>query len=389
MKPAKLETSILVLGTQMEIAGSQRVMLSLARWFHNEGYPVQAIFYYDKQGLEATWQRDNNFHVTSLQARRIKSNPISNLFRLVRGQLRLFSILRKNIKSVIAFTPHSNLLGLPLAWIAGVPVRIGTHHGHIEGSSRLLSWLHGRLTNSSLCSMMVAVSSQVREHAVRREGASKSKIIVIENGIEPFAFKENSFESRRVIRSSLGLTEQDLLILTVGRLTIQKGHTYLLDAVKILSSKYPNTNFLFAGDGPLHEELQKKAENLGVSDSIQFLGVRNDVERLLLAADIFVQPSVWEGLSLALLEALMAGLPVIASRVEGVVDVVVDGESALLVPAKDPVALAEAIDKLIKEPEFRKQLAIQGQNRFLERYSVDRMSRSYEELILNQLANAS
>jgi glycosyltransferase involved in cell wall biosynthesis len=175
----------------------------------------------------------------------------------------------------------------------------------------------------------------------------------------------------------------------VGRLTIQKGHTYLLDAVKILSSKYPNTNFLFAGDGPLHEELQKKAENLGVSDSIQFLGVRNDVERLLLAADIFVQPSVWEGLSLALLEALMAGLPVIASRVEGVVDVVVDGESALLVPAKDPVALAEAIDKLIKEPEFRKQLAIQGQNRFLERYSVDRMSRSYEELILNQLANAT
>jgi glycosyltransferase involved in cell wall biosynthesis len=373
----------------MEIAGSQRVMLSLARWFQQEGYSVQTVFYYDKQSLEETWQRDAKFQVASLQARKVDSNSISNLFRMVRGQLRLFSMLRKNIKVVIAFTPHSNLLGLPIAWIAGVPVRIGTHHGHIEGSSKFLSWLHGRLTNLPLCSRMVAVSSQVRDYAVLREGASGGKIVVIENGIESVESRDRSSESRRKIRISLGLGEEVTLILTVGRLTLQKGHTYLLDAVKILASKYPRTKFVFAGEGPLRDGLQEKANNLGISNSIQFLGVRDDTEDLLFAADIFVQPSVWEGLSLALLEALRSSLPVVASRVEGVVDVVVDGESALLVPAKDPTALAESIEKLIKDPALRKQLAINGHHRFLEKYSVDRMGRSYEELILNQIANAS
>ena len=389
MKTVNSDLSILFLGTQMEIAGSQRVMLSLARWFQQAGYSVQTVFYYDKQSLEETWQRGAKFQITSLQARKVDSNPISNLFRLLRGQLRLFSMLRKNIKVVIAFTPHSNLLGLPIAWIAGVPVRIGTHHGHIDGSSKLLSWLHGRLTNLPLCSRMVAVSSQVRDYAVQREGASRGKIVVIENGIESVESRDRSSESRRKIRISLGLGEEVTLILTVGRLTLQKGHTYLLDAVKILASKYPRTKFVFAGEGPLRDGLQEKANNLGISNSIQFLGVRDDTEDLLFAADIFVQPSVWEGLSLALLEALRSSLPVVASRVEGVVDVVVDGESALLVPAKDPTALAESIEKLIKDPALRKQLAINGHHRFLEKYSVDRMGRSYEELILNQIANAS
>jgi glycosyltransferase involved in cell wall biosynthesis len=236
---------------------------------------------------------------------------------------------------------------------------------------------------------MVAVSSQVRDYAVLREGASGGKIVVIENGIESVESRDRSSESRRKIRISLGLGEEVTLILTVGRLTLQKGHTYLLDAVKILASKYPRTKFVFAGEGPLRDGLQEKANNLGISNSIQFLGVRDDTEDLLFAADIFVQPSVWEGLSLALLEALRSSLPVVASRVEGVVDVVVDGESALLVPAKDPTALAESIEKLIKDPALRKQLAINGHHRFLEKYSVDRMGRSYEELILNQIANAS
>jgi hypothetical protein len=105
-----------------------------------------------------------------------------NIPRLLRGLTGLFRLLRHEIRAVVTFTPHSNLLGLPMARLAGVPVRVGTHHGYIEGASRLMNWLHGRLTNSRLSSIMVAVSMQVRDYAVKNEKARKNRLVVIQNG---------------------------------------------------------------------------------------------------------------------------------------------------------------------------------------------------------------
>ncbi len=381
--------SILFLGSQMEVAGAQKVLLSQARWFHHKGYKVQAVFFYDKQGLAEDWQKANPFSLISLEARKSSSNPVSNLFRTFRSFWRLFRLLRKKILVVITFTPHSNLLGLPIAWIARVPVRIGTHHGFIEGSSSLLAWFHGRLTDSRICSKMVAVSAQVLNYAIDREGASPDHLAVIENGIEPFRSTQNRQAARKKTLDQIGLKDADLLILTVGRLTVQKGHTYLLDAIAALAPHHPYIHFVFAGDGPLRSELESKARNLRISDRVTFLGIRKDVDELLFASDIFVQPSLWEGLSIALLEALMAGLPIIATRVEGVVDVVENGESALLVPPKDPQSLAYSLEILINDSGLRARLATQGQMRVKNRYSIDTMCILYEKLIQTLLPNAS
>jgi glycosyltransferase involved in cell wall biosynthesis len=377
---------IVFLGTQMEIAGAQRMLLSEARWFHEKGYPVQAVFFYDKQGLAKPWQAEHPFPVISLDAWKQGGFIIANLLRLIRGLARLIKILSNNIRAVVTFTPHTNLLGLPIARLAGVPVRIGTHHGYIEGSSKIMARLHGWLSNSRVSSRMVAVSVQVRDYAIKQEAALPDRLTVIENGIEPLKIQTVEPGQRAALRADIEVPKGGQLLLTVGRLTIQKGHTVLLDAISKL--KETNIVFAFAGDGPQLEVLQKKAETLDINDRVRFLGVRKDINELLLSADVFVQPSLWEGLSLALLEALLAGLPVVATRVEGVVDVVEDGVGALLVAPNDPAALTRAIERLLNDSGLRVRLGAAGKKRAQTNYSLDKMCLAYERLMLD-LANAA
>ena len=379
--------TILFLGTQMEVAGAQQVLLSQAGWFYEHGYPVRAVFLYDKQGLKDDWEAAYPFPVISLNGRKLAAPFPSNPIRLLSALIKLFGLLKNEIAVIVCFTPHSNLLGLPLAWLAGVPVRIGTHHGHIEGSSKWLQRMHGWLSNSRLCSMMVAVSAQVRDYATLQEGVHPTRLKVIENGIEPPRL--DGLESKSSIRHRLDIPPDGIMLLTVGRLTVQKGHTILLDAAAKLSGKFPILRFVFAGDGPQRSSLESKAEAHGLENQVIFLGLRSDIPALLKAADIFVQPSLWEGLSLALLEALFAGLPVLATRVEGVVDVVEDGKSALLVPPGDSDALANGLAKLIGDESLRERLGRAGLERAREKYTLGKMCASYESLILGLLPDAS
>lgn len=381
--PSSIEKfSILFLGSQMEVAGAQRVLLSQARWFHARAYPVQAVFFYDKQGLAKQWQAANPFPVVSLEARKPNSFFLLNTFRFLRAIFRLYWLLRKKKFQVIeTFTPHSNVLGLIVAWLAGVPVRVATHHGYIEGSSRVLARAHGWLVNVGIANVLVAVSSQARLYALEREQVHPSRVVVIENGIEPLVRQSLTATTRERIRNKMGLPPDGILLLTVGRLTLQKGHTVLMDAIADLAPRFPKALFAFAGDGPRREELEQKARRLAITDSIRFLGLRQDVDQLLLAADAFVQPSLWEGLSLALLEALLAGLPVLATRVEGVVDVIEDGRSGLLVPPNDPHALAAAIETLLTDNRLCARLATQGKQRAETHYSIDTMCKNYERLM--------
>lgn len=360
----------------MEKAGAQHVLLAQAAWFHEQGNDVKAVFVYDKQGLEARWQDEHPFPVLSLNGWRYKGFFLANFFRLLGAIWKLTTLLRK-ADVVIAFTSHSNLLGLPLAFLAGTPVRIGTHHGYIEGSPRFLQKLHGWLTNSRLCSIMVCVSKQVRLQAMQTEGARAEKLLVIENGIQPAAMSSPDAGER--VRAELGVEAGQKLLLTVGRLVKQKGHAVLLAAIPAMQDQ--QAKFVWAGEGPLRPSLEQQARQLGVAERVTFAGVRNDVADLLGAADVFVQPSLWEGLSIALLEAMFAEVPVVATRVEGVVDAVEDGHSALLVPPNDPGALAAALDRILADPQLAGELAAAGKRIAESKYTVEAMCGAYQQLI--------
>jgi len=365
----------------MEVAGAQRVLLSQARWFNDHGYAVQAVFFYDKQGLSNKWQQESAFPVISLDGWRYGAFPIWNFFRLMGGMLRLFRLMRREVDVVESFTPHSNVLAMPLAWLAGVPLRIATHHGYIEGSSYLLARVHGWLMNSRITSSVVAVSSQVRDYAIERERTDPEKIQVIENGIEALERSKLGAQEREDVRKALGVGVDGVLLLTVGRLTIQKGHTVLLKAIAKLTKELPMAVFAFAGDGKQGETLENEAAALGINEQIRFLGVRKDIAELLLASDIFVQPSLWEGLSLAMLEALLSGIPVLATEVEGVVDVINNEQHGLLVPPDDADALAEGIARLTRDKKLRARLGRAGRSHAEAHYSIEKMCGQYDELV--------
>ncbi len=362
----------------MEVAGAQRVLFLLADYFHKNGYPVQAAFVYDKQGLATEWQNQHNYPVVSLAGWKPGGFVLANLARLGGAMLRLFAMLRRH-QVVITYTPHSNLLGLPLAWLARTRIRLGTHHGHIENTPRILEWLHGRLTNSHACSRMVCVSSQVRSLAQREEGARAEKLVVIENGIIPPHNTALTANQRDALRQSLGVEPEQMLFITVGRLMLQKGHTYLLDAIQQLDE--PNALFAFIGDGPLRQDLESKAGELAIAERVRFAGVRSDVPDLLKAADVFVQPSLWEGMSLALLEAMFAGLPVVATRIEASTDVLEHERTALLVEPQDPASLAGGLRRMTTDEELRARLGQTAQSVAEQRYTADVMGAAYAQLI--------
>lgn len=179
---------------------------------------------------------------------------------------------------------------------------------------------------------MVAVSEQVRQQAIDLEGIQSEHISVIPNGIDlPLKTKSDKKEYVQ-LRQSLGVTQEDLMVLSVGSLSKPKGHEFLLEAIPDILESHPNTVFTFAGEGQLREELETRVKELRITEATRFLGTRSDIPDLLKIADYFVLPSLWEGLPLALLEAMATGIPVVATKVGGIGEIIRDGYNGLLVP---------------------------------------------------------
>ncbi len=376
-----MNKSILLLGTQITVGGAQRVLLTQAEWFHASGYSVTAAFFYDKDNTRTQWASAYPFPVIDLGAWQPEKSILKNMYLLLRGLFRLWKFLKVGkIKIVETFTPDSNILGLFVARIAGVPVRIATHHGYIEGAYSWAGKLHGMMINKGFAHHLVAVSDRVRRIAIKEEGVNPEKVLVILNGITPAKVNESLPTLQDRVHEELGMTKDDFLILTVGRVTVQKGHTYLLDAIPQVLLRIPNAVFAIAGDGHLRETLQNKAIQLGIDGSIHFLGTRSDIPELLSVADVFVLPSLWEGLPLALLEAMSAGLPVVATRVEGVESIIIEGKNGFLIPSKDVDALTAALIKILADENIRSRFGHQNKKLVEELFTIDRMCERYEEL---------
>ncbi len=381
------EKSILFLGTQMAVGGAQRVLLDHAQWFYNKGYAVTAAFFYDKEGLHAQWKREYPFPIVDLRAQQPGDNWEPNFGMLMRSLIKLWALMRKTHFNIVeTFTPHSNILGIPVAWLARIPVRVATHHGNIENTPSWMMHLHGLLVNTGLSTNLVAVSERVRRLAIEVEHINPEKIVVILNGITQIHLEEPRHITRTYIHDELGLSADTRLVLTVGRLTVQKGHTYLLDAVPAVLDQFPNTVFAIAGDGYLRVSLGEKTSCLGLDKSVLLLGTRSDIAQLLMAADLFVLPSLSEGLPLALLEAMGAGLPVVATSVEGMDAIIKNGDNGYIVPPADADALARAVIRILGEGEDVWRLFGERGKRLIEKeYTIHRACQQYEGVFLEKL----
>ena len=162
-------------------------------------------------------------------------------------------------------------------------------------------------------------------------------------------------------------------MVTIARLTEAKGHRYLLEALPGLLNRWPELCCLFVGDGELQDALHRMARELDVERACRFVGVREDIADILAAADLFVLPSLSEGFPFVLLEALAMGCPVVASRVNGIPELMEDCKTGLLVPARDPQALTMAIQKLLSDPAAASRMGAAGRSVVREQFTADRM----------------
>jgi glycosyltransferase involved in cell wall biosynthesis len=205
----------------------------------------------------------------------------------------------------------------------------------------------------------------------------REKLRVIYNGIDVEKFKKSD---ARAAREHLGITGRPTLV-SVGSLTKQKGYPYLLEAAAKLKEPYPHFIWLVLGEGSERKVLEEKATALGLRDDVRFLGMKDNVIDYLRAADIFVLASLWEGLPNVVLEAMACELPVVATEVGGVRELIEDGVNGFLVPPKDAGALAQKIRYVIELPEAERQrVGSAARKRIVERFSVGTMVREYERL---------
>jgi glycosyltransferase involved in cell wall biosynthesis len=220
--------------------------------------------------------------------------------------------------------------------------------------------------------LIIAISDHIARFTVSRGVREPGRVRRVYHGIEPPLTLEREREGKQ-IRQELGLGPEDFIVGNVGRLALQKGQRHLVAAMPFLLERVPRAHAVIAGGGDLEAYLRDLALEVGVAERVHVLGPRKDVPALMHAMDVFAMPSIWEGFGLVLLEAMAAGRPVVASRVATIPEVVVDGQTGLLVPAGDPLALAEAIARLAADPALARQLGEAGRDRLRRHFSIDKM----------------
>lgn len=267
---------------------------------------------------------------------------------------------------------------------------IGAAAAALTRGPKVVSWevytqqhpLHHRfaywLTRASV-DTFVAVSEATRQDMIRTRNIDPKRVLTIQYGVDLNGYQKT--EAGAAIRHQLGLSADSILVGVVARFTEQKGHTYLLDAMPEIIRKAPSpVQFVFLGDGPLKASLQAKAESLGVNRVIHYPGFVDNVAEWLAAFDLFVLPSLYEGLPNALLEAMAASNPVVATAVDGSVEAVVEGETGYLVPSRDPEKLRDRILLCIRNPEIMRQMGTNGRKRVEDHFSLEKQVGAFHEL---------
>ena len=253
-------------------------------------------------------------------------------------------------------------------------------------ASRVAWWRHRRALKRYF-HHVVAHATRMAEF-LRADGIPHDTVKVILNGVDLSALRPASRETRARARRTYVGGFDGPVIAYVGHLTGGKGIYSLLDAASRLRSWNADVRYLLVGDGKDSEGLKRLAEANGLKRQFVFIGRVADVAAPLAAADVFVLPSLSEGLSRALLEAMAMGLPPVATDVSGTRDVIPDESYGLVVPPGDPVALADALGKLVTDPDLRREMGRRARGRVVEHFSAERMALDYHELFQELLAAA-
>jgi glycosyltransferase involved in cell wall biosynthesis len=283
---------------------------------------------------------------------------------------------------------HTHLFdwqGRVVARLAGIPIIVTTYHLVTDWDTTGGLYSRFRIYLDSMTSKLndkiIVVSDDVRRSAVESGKISAERIITIQNGIDVDSF--SSLGDKGDLRSELGLIDR-LVVLAIGRLVEQKGHTYLIEAAEILKEEFPNISVLIVGEGPLRKTLESKIKSSKLEDNVTLLGPRRDIPDLLALSDVYVMPSLFEGLPITLLEAMAAGKPIVTTEVDGIHGVLRNKIEGLLVPPMDKASLARALSSLLSNKSLASSLASSAQTKVRADFNIADHVRRIEDIYLTQ-----
>lgn len=306
-------------------------------------------------------------------------SPLSDLAAL--GSL-MRVIGRERPGIVHTHTSKAGILGRWAAWLCRVPVIVHTPHGHVFwgyfGPLETRLYVALEKVMAFVTDRIVALTGQERDDYLGFRVAASEKLTTIHSGVDLSLF-DAKLHDREKMREELDIPPGDLVVGTAGRLTPIKGHVHLLEAaVQILATR-PDTTFVFLGEGELKMRLLEQAEALGVANKVRFPGWRPDVAAVMSVFDVFVLPSMNEGMGRVLIEAMALSMPIVASRIGGIKDLVTNGGNGMLVPPGDAAAIASAVLALLGNEQKRLAMGSEGR-RMAGNYSAQRMVKKIEAL---------
>lgn len=304
----------------------------------------------------------------------------------------LIGIMRRGRYDIIHFHgAKASLVGRIAALLAGCRNTVMTVHNFIIYTEvppvKRLVFKYGEKLLSRVTARIITVSEALRNDLVQVYNIAPEKIIPVYNGIDTSFYQGQHDKS--AARAKLNLGDDSVVVGTVARMAPQKGLNYLIEAVAAINMAQPasaeNICFVIAGDGPLRADLEDQAKSLGVGEKIIFPGYIKDIPALLACFDLFVIPSIAEGLSITTIEAMAAGLPVVATRVGGLPELVKPGINGYLVEPREPSAIADAILSVLADPAAAKKLGTAGKRFAEDNFSNDKMvtltSEIYREML--------
>lgn len=302
----------------------------------------------------------------------------------MRNKLALFSLLplfralgRNEVDILHCHSFHSNFLGALMGRLKKTPAVIASQYNITPRHLKYRAFFN-RMT-ARLATLFIANSERVKRHLVDGEGIPERKVRRVYLGVDPQEFQEGIRPIRS--REHYGLPSRGILVGTVASLTPQKGHSVLLEAVPRIAASCPHVSFAFIGEGGLEGSLRAKVHALGMDNRVFLLGPVPALEIMGLL-DIFVLPSLWEGMPVALLEAMSMERPVVATDVGGVGEAVLDGETGILIPPGDPDSIARAIVALIRNVNLRAALGKRARKRVEATFSFEKGARELEGIYL-------
>ena len=352
--------------------GAEKVILTLLEELQRSEYP----------GILGCI-REKKTEKVEIAEQATKSGIPTCYFTMKRGlnPFGIYEILKfvkeKHISLVHSHGYKTNIF-LGILFFRHFPV-ISTVHGWLKSGTDCKGRLYEFLDSKALkrLDILVAVSEAVKEDLIKR-GISRGKIITIYNGMKAESF-QHVFDDLEMRRRYF-LTKNDFVIGTAGRLSDEKGHAYLIRAIPDLVKEIKNIKLIIAGDGPLKGELECLVEKLRVSSFVRFLGYEKEIERFLAAIDLFILPSLTEGLPISLLEAMACGRPVIGTKIGGTKEVIEDSINGILIPPMNVKAISESIKSLYYDQESRKRMGWEGKRHVNLKFSSKAMTEGYGKL---------